>query len=214
MTSASNWRRFRPSEGRTKSSAVSLQSSLKLCTRAETQICLTGELGLTTNRAGGSSNSTVRAPSWRSTSNSYCAAAFSSARSRRVSEASDFIRNCCSSSKSKFSSGVANGDAGKSQRHPDDNDDSCPGHGVVSGRIDPFLHQSLFVDQDDHKDQDERQQHAVQHLREENHLHQRELRQNDHSRADDNQQRVEPIKNRRLAPALAYARFEAEAFAN
>jgi hypothetical protein len=44
------------------SAEASFQSSLKLFTRAETQICRTGELGLTTNFAGGSSNSIANAP--------------------------------------------------------------------------------------------------------------------------------------------------------
>ncbi len=36
---------------------------------------------------------------------------------------------------------------------------------------------SLLVDQQDHEDQHERQQHAVEHLREQNHPHQREIRE-------------------------------------
>ena len=51
-------------------SDASFQSSLKLCTRAETQICRTGAFGLTTNFAGGSSNSIESAPALWSTSKS------------------------------------------------------------------------------------------------------------------------------------------------
>src|SRR5580658_9081575 len=76
---------------------ASFQSSLKLCTRAETQIWRTGEFGLTTNFAGGSSNSMESAPALLSTSKSCRSEARSSARCRDVSACSDRVRNSFSS---------------------------------------------------------------------------------------------------------------------
>src|SRR6185369_14659377 len=57
-----------PVADRTKVSRSASQSSLKLLECAETQIWRTGELGLTTNFAGGSSNSSVKAPELKSDS--------------------------------------------------------------------------------------------------------------------------------------------------
>ena len=57
MAEAISAARSSPVGARTKAVRAASQSSLKLCTWAETQICRTGELGLTTNRSRGSSNS-------------------------------------------------------------------------------------------------------------------------------------------------------------
>ena len=59
-----------PVAGSTKAGRAASQSSLKLFECAETQIWRTGEFGLTTNFAGGSSNSIASAPALKSASKS------------------------------------------------------------------------------------------------------------------------------------------------
>ena len=57
---------------------------------------------------------------------------------------------------------------------------------VSPGLVHSFI-RSLLVDQQDHEDQHEGQQHAVDHLREQDHLDQRKSRQQNDAGTDDYQ---------------------------
>lgn len=76
--------------------AKPFQSSLWLFTCADTQICRTGAFGLTTNRSRGSSNSTVSAPAFMSTSKSYSSLAAASFRYRSSIASPAARENSCS----------------------------------------------------------------------------------------------------------------------
>src|ERR1017187_8323095 len=89
-----------------------------------------------------------------------------------------------------------------------------PGDQVEPARVGPDAHEVLLVDQQDHENQDEGQQHAVEDLRKQDHLHQRKAGYQDHAGASHDQQRVEGVKDGSFAPALVHARFESKAFAN
>src|ERR1035437_8674659 len=80
-----------------------------------------------------------------------------------------------------------------------------PGDQVEPARVGPVAHEVFLVDQQDHEDQDEGQQHAVEDLREQDHFYQREAGNQDHAGATHNQQRVEGIENGRFAPAAGHA---------
>jgi hypothetical protein len=80
MAEATTWCRVWPVSGSANASCAASQLNLKLLECAESQICRTGEFGLTTNLAFGSSNSIERAPELKSGSKPYWSAAAESFR--------------------------------------------------------------------------------------------------------------------------------------
>src|ERR1017187_995318 len=105
-------------------------------------------------------------------------------------------------------------DANQRQREADHDHHGSPGDQVEGARIGPFAHQVHLVDQQHHEDQHERQQDPVEHLGEQDHLHQREVGDQDDAGADHDEQREESVEDRRILHPLADAGFEAEAFAD
>src|SRR5258706_8037411 len=78
IASAINAANVWPDPGTTNAFRAGSQSNLKLFMCAETQTCRTGAFGLTTNLAGGDSNSIASAPELKSASKSCCSAALES----------------------------------------------------------------------------------------------------------------------------------------
>src|ERR1035441_7728152 len=109
---------------------------------------------------------------------------------------------------------AADGDADQRQGEADHDHDGSPGDDVETARIDPFAHDVHLVDQQHHEDEDEGQQDAVEHLREQNHLHQRETGDQDDAGAHHDQQGIEPVEDGRVFHPLADAGLEAEALAD
>ena len=75
-------------------------------------------------------------------------------------------------------------------------------------------HQLVLVDQLQHEDHDHRQQHAIQHLRQDDYPHQREVWPQHQARAQHDQRRVEPVEERRLLQALVQSALEAHPLAH
>ncbi len=80
--------------------------------------------------------------------------------------------------------------------------DGDPTHDVLRPRVYPLMHQLGFVHQQDHENQDERQQQSVDHLREQDHFHQREVGDQDHPCAKHDKQCEEPVEDRGFAEFL------------
>src|ERR1035438_9932399 len=108
----------------------------------------------------------------------------------------------------------ADGDADQRQGEADHDHDGGPGDQVEGARIGPFAHDVHFVDQQHHEDENEGQQDTVEHLGEQNHLHQRKFGDQDDAGAEHDQQGIEPVEYRRILESLADAGFEAEALAD
>src|ERR1035441_924661 len=106
------------------------------------------------------------------------------------------------------------GDSDQRQGEADHDHDGSPGDDVETARIDPFAHDVHLVDQQHHEDEDEGQQDAVEHLREQNHLHQRETGDQDDAGAHHDQQGIQRVKDGRVFHPFADAGLEAEALAD
>src|ERR1039458_10384453 len=109
---------------------------------------------------------------------------------------------------------AADGDAYQRQGEADHDHHGGPGDEVEGARIGPFAHQIHLVDQQHHEDEDEGQQDPVEHLGEQDHLHQREVGDQDDAGAHHDQQRIESVEDGRVLHPFADAGFEAEAFAH
>src|SRR5580658_2661907 len=97
----------------------------------------------------------------------------------------------------------------------DDHDDAHrPGHQVEPERVGMLPHQVLPVHQKQNENQNDRQPDSVPHLRINQNLPQRSLRNQDDPSAHHNQERVQGIERRRFLEFIVEARFEAQALAN
>ena len=85
---------------------------------------------------------------------------------------------------------------------------------MLNAGVDVLAHQLAVVGQQEHEDEDERQQHAVDHLRQHQDVDERQPGNQQHAGAGDDQQRVQPVEHRRLVELLVEARLEAKAFAD
>ena len=94
-------------------------------------------------------------------------------------------------------------------------DDRCgPGDYVEPAGVGVFAHQVVLVDELQHEDQDQGQEDAVQYLREDAELDQREVRDKDYRCAGEEEQAVEPVEELRFAEPFVETAFKAEALAD
>src|ERR1039458_3996769 len=89
-----------------------------------------------------------------------------------------------------------------------------PGDHVGPHPVLPIAHQPPLVHQNQHEDQHEGNQYPVGHLREQNQFQQRQPRNQHAPRAHHDQERVQPVKNRRLRKPFVNARLEPEPLAH
>src|SRR6516165_9273 len=102
----------------------------------------------------------------------------------------------------------------ESQGEDDHHNHRDPGDGVEDAGVDVRPHELLTVHQQQHEDQDERQEHAVCHLGEEENREQRRMRQeHDHTCADD-EGGVERIEHRGLPHSAVDSRLEPQSLAD
>src|ERR1035438_8535957 len=109
---------------------------------------------------------------------------------------------------------AADRDADQRQGEADHDHHGSPGDDVEAARISPFAHDVHLVDQQHHEDEDEGQQDAVEYLGEQDHLHQRELGNQDHAGADHDQQGIQRVEDGRVSHPFTDTGLEAEAFAD
>jgi hypothetical protein len=100
------------------------------------------------------------------------------------------------------------------QGHGDDDEGGGPGDEVEPARVGVLAHEVALIDQLQHEDHDDRQEHAIEHLREHRDLDHGEIGDQDDSRAEHDQQRIKPVEEGRFVEALVEAAFEAEALAD
>ena len=82
-------------------------------------------------------------------------------------------------------------------------------------RVYVFTHQVLAIDEQQHEDDHQGQQHAVQHLRQDDHADEFAVgnKQNSDGSAGD-QQRVQPVEDRRVFESAIQTGLQAQPFAN
>src|SRR5450759_1354681 len=99
------------------------------------------------------------------------------------------------------------------ERQADHDDGRAPRDHVEGAAVDVLAHQLLVVDEDEDVDEDERQERAVDDLRPQHDLEQRDTRDQDDPGAHNDQHREEPVECRGLAPLLVEACLETERLA-
>ena len=75
-------------------------------------------------------------------------------------------------------------------------------------------HEFALIDKQQHGDEDEGQHSAVDHLRQNRDLHQRQVGPEDDSCASDDEASVEPVEERRFTELLVQSGLKAKALAN